>query len=44
VDASTVSAVYEHGILTITIPKTPEIKPAEITNQVQGVKETKELP
>jgi HSP20 family protein len=44
VDTSKVSAVYEHGVLTVTIPKTPEIKPAEITIQVKGVKETKELP
>jgi HSP20 family protein len=44
VDTSKVGAVYEHGVLTVTIPKTPEIKPAEITIQVKGADTTKELP
>jgi HSP20 family protein len=44
VDATKVSAVYEHGVLTVTVPKTPEIKPAEVMIQVKGAEETKELP
>jgi HSP20 family protein len=44
VDASKVSAVHEHGVLTVTVPKTPEIKPAEITIQVKAAEEQKELP
>jgi HSP20 family protein len=44
VDASKVSAIYEHGVLTVTVPKTPEIKPAEITIQVKAAEEPKELP
>jgi HSP20 family protein len=44
VDASKVSAVYEHGVLTVTVLKTPEIKPAEITIQVKAAEAPKELP
>ena len=44
VDASRVSAVYEHGVLTVTVPKTTQIKPAEITIQVKAANEPEDLP
>jgi HSP20 family protein len=31
VDAEKASASYEHGVLTVTLPKSPEAKPKQIT-------------
>jgi HSP20 family protein len=34
VDASNVKASYEHGVLTVTLPKVEKVKPREIAVQV----------
>ncbi|MGO8946108.1 MAG: Hsp20/alpha crystallin family protein [Ktedonobacterales bacterium] len=44
IDASKVTATYEHGVLTISVPKTEEVKPAEIPVKIKGAKVTKEHP
>jgi HSP20 family protein len=31
VDAENASASYEHGVLTVTLPKSPEAKPKQVT-------------
>jgi len=36
VDGARCSATYEHGVLTLTLPKREEAKPRTITVQVQG--------
>jgi HSP20 family protein len=34
VDASTIKATYEHGVLTVTLPKVEKAKPREIAVHV----------
>lgn len=38
VDADKVEATYENGVLTLTLPKTPEAQPRQIPVKTNGVK------
>ena len=44
IDASKVTATYEHGVLTVSVPKTAQVKPAQIPVKVKGQSESAALP
>jgi HSP20 family protein len=43
IDASKVNATYEHGVLTVTVPKTGKSGPAQIPVQIKESGEAKKL-